>query len=98
MPFLPLRSPGLGKPAVSPVSKQRPGEARWPAVALRQLLAAIDRDVDAGTFEPPARLDVPVPNQCASRRQREHVRAHAVELLVGHLDELDPTLDEQLDE
>ena len=82
---------------VSP--KQRPREARRPAVALlRDLLPAVDDDVDACALHPTARLGIAVESECMPRTEREHVGALALELLVRNLDDGDPAVGEELEE
>src|ERR671936_2766535 len=77
--------------------RERAGEAGRAAVALaRQLVAAIDEDLDAGRLHPPPGLLVALERQRDPRREREHVRAHRLELLVGNFHDLDPPRLEQL--
>ena len=77
-------------------AKQRARQARRPAVALaRDLVAVVRDDVDAGALHPAARLVVALEGERAPRPEREHVRPLRLELLVGHLDDLDPALGEE---
>src|SRR5205085_4576806 len=73
-------------------------EAGRPALALRELVGPVDDDLDAGRLEPPARLAVLLRDQRNSWREGERVAAERLELLVGHLDHLDPELAEELRE
>ncbi len=80
-------------------AQERAREAGRAAVAwARDVLALVDPDVDAGALHPPAGLVVAGEREPDPRAEREHVRAHRLELLVRDLDELDPALAEQLDE
>ena len=64
-----------------------------PAVALaRELLARVDAHVDARRFEAPPRLRVAVERERDAWPEGEDVAAHRLELLVGHLDELEAAL------
>ena len=60
------------------------------------MVASVGDDLDAGALHPATRLVVPLERERPSRTEREHVGAHRLELLVGHLDDLDPPLGEQL--
>jgi selenide, water dikinase len=62
------------------------------------VLALVHPNVDSGALHPPARLVVARQGDRDPRTEREHVRAHRLELLVGSLDQLDPALIEELDE
>ena len=67
-------------------------EAGRPAVALaRELVARVDvRTSTPAASSRLARLVVALEREADPRREREHVAAHRLELLVGHLDELEP--------
>ena len=78
-------------------AQQRARQAGRAAVALlRDLVAAVDDHVDPRSLHPPARLRVAVERERTSRRERKDVRALRLELLVGHLDDLDPALSEEV--
>src|SRR5262249_22644060 len=79
-------------------AQQRAREARRAAVALRELVAAVGQHLDAGALHPFARARVALDGQRDAGGERQDVGAHARELLVGHLDELDFALLEQLGE
>ena len=55
-------------------------------------------DLHPGRLHPPARLVVPLEREGAPGAEREDVRAHRLELLVRHLDDLDPALVQQLEQ
>src|SRR5439155_11922664 len=76
--------------------QERQGEARRAAVALGQLLACIDEYLDARALEPAPRLAVALQHQGDAGREREHVRANRLELLVRHLHQLDAALPQEL--
>ena len=72
-------------------------QAGRPAVAeARDVVAAVGDDLDTGPLHAAARLVVSLERERPPRAEREHVRAHRLELLVGHLDDVDPPLREQL--
>ena len=74
-------------------AEQRPRQAGRAAVALaRDLVAAVGQHLDACGLHPASRLVVPLERERMTRAEREHVRAHRLELLVRDLDELDPAL------
>ena len=79
-------------------AKERKREARRPALALAQLFRAVDEHLDPGRLEPPPRLAVAAPGSAPPGRERQRVRPERLELLVRHLDQLDPELAEQLRE
>src|SRR5205085_9817457 len=69
------------------------------AVALeRELLAAVDPNLDARGLEAPPRLRVPVEGERHPRAEREHVAAERGVLLVRDLHELDSALLEKLEQ
>ena len=57
---------------------------------------AVDDDVDTGSLHAPSRLRVSVERKRTARAEREHVRPLGRELLVRHLDDLDPAFGEQV--
>ena len=82
---------GLGR------AEERAREAGGSAVAqARDVVALVDADVDARGLHAPACLVVALEGERNARPESEDVRAHRLELVVGHLDELDPVLPEDL--
>jgi GNAT superfamily N-acetyltransferase len=79
-------------------SGERKREAGRAALALAQLLGAVDEHLDARGLEPPSRLTVVLGDQRHPRREREGIRTERLELLVRHLDDFDPELAKQLRE
>ena len=74
-------------------------EAGGAAVALAgDLVTAVDANFDARALEAPTGLVVPLERERHPGRERQHVGPHRLELGVGHLDELDASLSQQLDE
>ena len=64
---------------------------------LRVPVAVIesDREIDPGALHAPSRLRVPLERERAPRPEGEDVRAHGLELVVGHFDDPDPALGEE---
>src|SRR5205085_2074435 len=65
--------------ALLPAERQR--EARRAALALAQLLRAVDEHLDAGGLEPPPRLAVVLGDEHDAWRQRERVAPERLELV-----------------
>ncbi len=80
-------------------AKERPRQTGRSAVALlRDLLAAVDGDVDPGPLHAATRLRIAVERERLPRPERENVRPLCLELLVGHLDDRDAAIREELEE
>ena len=59
-------------------------------------VADVGPDIDPGALHAPPRLGVPVEGERDPRAERQHVRSHRRELVVGHLDQADVALAEHL--
>jgi carboxyl-terminal processing protease len=69
---------------LAPASLQRPRQTR-----RADLRSVVDRDVNAGRFQPRARERISVEHHAPARRERQHVGSHRLELPVRHVDQPD---------